>query len=120
MASGSAGKVAWFVLSCIPWMSLSPFGSNSNRLLVLWPQGVSLGRRELVLWPQGVSPGKLGSSTMSSTVTFDGGRRGWATTMLRQLCKKYGHVHASHFAELEASLRARAEAEAVASLSAHG
>ena len=39
---------------------------------------------------------------------------------LCQLCKKYGHVHTSHFAELEASLRARAEAEAVASLSAHG
>ena len=71
-------------------------------------------------WPQGVSPSKLGSSTMSSTVTFDGGRRGWATTILCQLCKKYGHVHTSHFAELEASLRARAEAEAVASLSAHG
>ena len=71
-------------------------------------------------WPQGVSPSKLGSSTMSSTVTFDGGRRGWAKTILRQLCKKYGHVHTSHFAELEASLRARAEAEAVASLSAHG
>ena len=39
---------------------------------------------------------------------------------LCQLCKKYGHVRTSHFAELEASLRARAEAEAVASLSAHG
>ena len=37
---------------------------------------------------------------MSSTVTFDGGRRGWATTMLCHLCKKYEHEHISHFAYL--------------------
>ena len=35
-----------------------------------------------------------------STVTFDGGRRGWATTILCQLCKKYEHEHISHFAYL--------------------
>ena len=33
---------------------------------------------------------------------------------LCQLCEKYGHVHTSHFAELEASLRARAEADGCA------
>ena len=40
---------------------------------------------------------------MSVTVTFDGGRRGWATTMLCQLCKTYGHEHTSHFAYLTMS-----------------
>ena len=35
-----------------------------------------------------------------STVTFDGGRRGWATTILCQVCKKYEHEHISHFAYL--------------------
>ena len=40
---------------------------------------------------------------MSVTVAFDGGRRGWATTVWCQLCKKYGHEHTSHFAYLTLS-----------------
>ena len=40
----------------------------------------------------------VASSTMS--VTFAGGRRGWATTIQCQLCKTYEHEHASHFAYL--------------------
>ena len=36
------------------------------------------------------------------SVTFAGGRRGWATTIQCQLCKKYEHEHASHFAYLSA------------------
>ena len=34
------------------------------------------------------------------SVTFAGGRRGWATTIQCQLCKTYEHEHASHFAYL--------------------
>ena len=36
------------------------------------------------------------------SVTFAGGRKGWATTIQCQLCKKYEHEHASHFAYLSA------------------
>ena len=36
------------------------------------------------------------------SVTFAGGRRGWATTIQCQLCKRYEHEHASHFAYLSA------------------
>ena len=42
---------------------------------------------------------------MSVTVTFDGGRRQLATTILCQLCKTYGHEHCSHFAYLTRVLR---------------
>ena len=45
------------------------------------------------------------SSTMSSNITFDGGRRQLATTMLCQLCKTYGHASCSHFAYLTRVLR---------------
>ena len=36
------------------------------------------------------------------SVTFAGGRKGWATTIQCQLCKKYEHEHESHFAYLSA------------------
>ena len=40
---------------------------------------------------------------MSTPLTFDSARRGWATTMLCQLRKEYFHDHANHFAYLTQS-----------------
>ena len=40
------------------------------------------------------------SSSMSSRITFDGGRRQRAATIVCQLCENYGHEHTSHFAYL--------------------
>ena len=40
------------------------------------------------------------SSSMSSHITFDGGRRQRAATIVCQLCENYGHEHTSHFAYL--------------------